>query len=353
MNDDLMRRLRAADPAARVAPVADDAMRETIMTTDVTARPTVARGRRVRRGLLAGALATVLVGGGAAYAGLRELWYVSGGGGHEGVTCVTRWDAPREEASGGPWITGDAVADCAQYQELSGLPPIEDAVAFRIAGDPAHYVAPRAEAPSEAELVDSDPQQLAVRELDSSMRDWVDGGRAQCLDEADAVAWAESELARLGLDGWTVRVEGRPVMDDRAEGVEGSPGEPLTECAGIGLAYDWDALDASPAPTAAVMDGADHTVPRTLAVTPLGAERLDDLRGVQIDEAAFVIRDTLREQIAERCVDLGTAEGIARAAVGEGHHWPFVVVEDPTADCTRVDMTGGGSIQISLRGPRS
>ena len=348
MNDDLMRRLRAADPAARgsALPASDDAMREAIMITDVTTeeRPTAVRRRTVRRGVLAGVLATVLVGGGAAYAGFRELWYV-GGGGHEGVTCMARWGAPEAETSGGPWITGDALADCARYQELSGLPAIDDPVAFRIEGDPTLlYVAPRGEMPQGATVVDTDPRALALRELDSSMQDWVDGARATCLDEAGALAWASAELDRLGLDDWTVRT------DERLEGQQEEA------CASVALAYDEAAApepgtgDPAAEPTPESTAGSYVAVPRTLAVTPYSAVDIDSQ---DMDPWVFELRDTLRSQIADACVDLGTAERIAAEAVGEQHQWPVVVIEDPMADCTRVDLTGGGSIQISLRGPRA
>ncbi|WP_309133355.1 hypothetical protein [Cellulomonas sp.] len=346
MNEDLVRRLRAADPAARVAlpTAADDAMREAIMATDVTTDRTGTVGRRrVRRGAVVAALATVLVGGGAAYAGFHD-WY-RGGGGVQGLTCMARWDAPADERSGGPWLSGDAVADCRRYQELTGLPPIEQPVAFHVADDPATYVAPRDEVPQGATLVAADPQDLARQELEGSLGDLVDGLGAQCLDEAGAVAAAHAELDRLGLEGWTVRSEERPAD------------WPEEECALVGFAFPQppaDGATAAPGGTATPANGREafEPEPRTLVVHPHAAPDRDTLRGQGVGEVVYEIRDALRAGIADACVDLDVAERIAADALGDGHHWPTVVVEDPAAECTRVDLTGGGSIQVSLRGPR-
>lgn len=386
MSKDLMQRLRAADPAARLAPVADDAMREAIMTTHVTTdqEAQAARGRRVRRGLISGGLATVLVGGGVAYAAVVNDWH-RGTGPMDGLTCLTQWGAPEEERSGGSVLTGDVVADCQQYQALTGLPVIEDPVAFRFEG--VLYVTPRGEVPDGARLEPVDPQALALHELETSLGDWVDGLGAQCLDEAGAVAAARAELDRLGLGDWTVRVQ------------EPDPSQ-SEECADITYAYDVpeEALDNLPkpgdgtpastpepagtevaiptaeratptaelaTPTAEEPTVASSTepapvpgqeaggqVPRTLAVIPHSRAPRDSLRE-HTDASMFDLRDTLRAQIADECVDLDEAERIATEAVGADIEFaPLVVIEDPQADCTRVDLRVGGSFQVLLRGAR-
>lgn len=337
MSEDLVRRLRAADPAARVAlpTAADGAMREAIMATDATATERVGsvRRRRVRRGAVVAALATVLVGGGAAYAGFHD-WY-RGGGGHEGLTCTARWGAPADERSGGPWLTGDAVADCQRYQELMGLPPIADPVAFHVVGDPALHVAPRGDVPEGAALVAADAQDLARQELEGSLDDLVDGLGAQCLDVPGAVGAAHAELDRLGLEGWTVRTEEREA------------GWPEEECALVGFPFPRQSGAATPATGREAFE----PEPRTLVVYPHAARDRDEPGG-DAAESVLAIRDALRAGIADACVDLDTAERIATDALGDAHHWPTVVIEDPRAACTRVDLTSGGSIQVFLRGPR-
>jgi len=336
MSEDLMRRLRATDPAARLHLAADDAMRETIMTTDVTTETTddtqarVVRARRRRGVAVTGGLAAVLVGGGVAYAAVDGQH--RGTGPADGITCLTRWDAPEEERSGGPLLTGDPVADCQEYQAMNGLPPITDPVAVRHEG--LLVVAPRDEVPTEATPQAPDPQARAVRALEASLGDEVDGLGAQCLDAEAAVAAARAELDRLGLDDWTVRVQER------------TPGTPELECADIGFAYD-DVPEqegvADPTPAA------DPAVPRTLAVVPGGrASRESE----EVHPFVASLTEALRTGITEACVDLDTAERITAEAIGDEHHWPTVVVEDPAAECTQADLEVGGSVQVTLRGPR-
>ncbi|ADG73114.1 hypothetical protein Cfla_0195 [Cellulomonas flavigena DSM 20109] len=389
MNDDLVRRLRAADPAARLHLRADDAMREAIMTTDVTTdrAAQVARGRRLRRGLVSGGLATVLVGGGVAYAGVVNDWY-RGGGAHDGLTCLTQWGGPEDERSGGPVLSGDLVADCRRYQEETGLAAIEDAVAFRHQG--VLYVAPRGEVPADATLVAAGPDDLALQELESSLMDWVDGLGSLCLDESAAVAAARAELDRLGLDDWSVRTQASVPV---GAGQEPDPG--AGSCADITYAYDTadeevvdpglpdpvaEPADApvpsahpesvpsgarpktpasttsasaapAPSPTAGDLEWPYGQVPRTLAVLPHSRAPRDSLREHSVP-FVYDLRDLLRERVADACVELDEAERIVTEAIGDEHHWPTVVIEDGEVQCTRVDLAVGGSIQVSLRGPR-
>lgn len=388
MSKDPMRRLRAADPAARLGLAADDAMREAIMTTDHTDvtsgqakdEARAGRARRRRRVVLSGGLAAALVGGGVAYAAVGGWEWNRGTGPHDGLTCLTQWDSPETERSGGPLLTGDPIADCEEYQALTGLPAIADPVAFRVDG--RLIVGPRGEVPAGATLEPVDPDSLALRELEASLRDEVDGLGSQCLDEQAAVVAARAELDRLGLDDWAVRVQER------------DPSQPEQECAEITYAFDvvpeqqepadpgprrtpvavpadedpasspepWSSAaartdspvtdDESSAPAPQPTDDVDTSVPRTLAVIPHHRPHPDSLRD-QRDPFVYELRDALRAQIADECVDLTTAEQIAAEAIGAEHHWPTVVVEDPQASCTRVDLEVGGSVQVTLRGPRA
>ncbi|MFF5114711.1 hypothetical protein [Streptosporangium sp. NPDC000509] len=71
-----------------------------------------------------------------------------------------------------------------------------------------------------------------------------------------------------------------------------------------------------------------------------------------VDPFVYELRDALRAGIASRCVGLDEAESLAKQALGTKHHWPLTVMPDPAASCTRVDLEVGGSIQVTLRGPK-
>ncbi|PPK97796.1 hypothetical protein CLV92_103331 [Kineococcus xinjiangensis] len=318
MRDDVLARLRAADPVAgtdlaRMDRGVLDALREGVTMTERSTR----RGlrRRLGRGGFATAVTGIAVlGGGVAYAGY-EQWYVGGGASHDGVNCRTEWADPTamRDTVGGPELTGDPLADCRRYMELVGRPPIPDPVAFHHQG--TLYVAPRSEVPEGAEpLAPPAPEDDAAFELEASMQDYVDGPQSRCFSEAETTEFASRELARLGLSGWTVTV----VPADNPGGNDGLP------CA---VGY------ADPATRQA------HVLPHRAA----------EEHGVGGDLAT--LRDTLRERIADQCVGLREAEAIAEEALGVEHHWPLSAIPDPGASCTRVDLVIGGSIQVTLRGP--
>jgi hypothetical protein len=320
--DDLINALRSADPIrrtdlGRIDPAALTALRDAVPTAE--GRPTVRPVRRwVGRAAAVGGTLAVLVGGGAAYAGYHD-WYNSSGGA-DGITCSLDYGpmgTTGDLTSGGPSLTGDPIADCARYQEEAGLPPIEDPVAFR---DPGYFpvvVTPRDLVPEGAELLGTaTAEDLAVQALEASVYDLVDGPNSVCPDPTAAVVLAQGELDRLALADWTVVTE---------------PTVGTAECASVGVDAEAQVLR--------VQAGGMDTLETFVARGDMGAE-------------ALTLREALRAGIADTCVDLGTAEAVVVQALGSQHHWPTSAVEDPTAECTRVDMLVGGSIQVTLHGPR-
>ncbi|GAB3435447.1 hypothetical protein GCM10027517_04610 [Phycicoccus ginsengisoli] len=320
-----MRRVDDAELAAVTDRHALSALREGITMTDRNAAPTVEaprRGRRLgRRGMAAGALGLVLVGSGAAYATYQH-WYA--GGALDGLTCMTRWQDPGRpglDATGGPTLSGDPVADCQRYQQLSGRPEIPDPVAFTRGGSTSVFVAPHGQVPADGTPVATSAAGQAdaagALRLDAGLGDWVDGGASRCFTRENAPAYLKGEIARLGLRGWTVTV-----MPDNRPYEDGPCGF----------------FDTDPATRTARFYPDRRPDPSTRRPE-------QDVAG-----SVYDVRDALRTGIADTCVSTTRAEQVAAKALGAEHHWPTPVV--PTdARCASVDLVVGGSIQIWIYGP--
>lgn len=313
------RRVDDARLAERVDRHALLAVRDGITMTDRSAQPAVDRPRWLRRlgrrGVAAGALGLTLVGSGAAYAAYQQ-WYT--GGAADGLTCMTAWqdpESPGSESTGGPALTGDPVEDCQRYQQLSGKPPIDDAVAFTWNG--LTVVAPRDQVPSEGREITAAPADTAVgvavaRVLD----DQVDGGRSRCHTAETAVPYVQGELERLGVTGWTVTV----MPDDPAS---------------VGPCGRFDVYPA----TRTV-----HFIPRSSGDPNV---RLPDK---EVSHVVYDVRDALRQKVAGACLSAKDAEAVTEEILGSEHHWPTTVVGND-APCASVDMVVGGSIQVWVYGP--
>jgi hypothetical protein len=329
-HDDVLAQLQAVNPVADadlslVDPGALVALREGITMTGRQAPQANSYRRRIGRRGVSGAIVTVaLLGGGAAYAG--HQWY-AGGASAEKLACGTQWADQTQEIldnTGGPPLTGNPVADCQRYQAQSGRPPIQDPVAFR-RSNPEIYVLPRSQVPADSTVLPAaTPRDEALSELQSSTDDLVDGLGSRCLSGEEARVFAHSELARLGLTDVKV--------------VSGPTGN--RPCARVWL--DWSRL-------AVVVAANDQASLETLKAQ----DSVERVQPSGIDPSVPKLRDALRAGITDKCVGLAKAEAVATSALGEEDHWPLVVTEDPTASCSRVDMRVGGSVQITIRGPKA
>jgi len=337
MTRDVMTELSQDNPApeATIARL-DRRHLDSIRTATLAVQPTPSSARGGRwlrltpRGVVAGSLALALAGGGVAYAAARQGWFATGGGAADGLSCVSEWADPTTtvlESTGGPWLTGDPIADCQRYQQLNDLPLLEDPVAFRY-GTPQVYVAPRNQVPADADVLASGIEDAAVFELYQSVWDTVSGLGAQCYDAAEAPIAAQAELDRLGLADWTVQVEQRPA--DKQAG----------PCAAIRFAVD-------PIVEGGMAQGPGVT---TLVVTPDSHDDRTDLSGAE--RWVTQLRDALETQVSDGCVALDQAEAIALVALGE-HSAPVTPIVDNAASCSRAYLLPGGNAEITLYGPRS
>lgn len=261
------------------------------------------------RTILAGAVAVAMLGGGAAWAYTTYAsWYTAGALG--GLTCMTAWAEPGDAAHadqqyGGPPLTTDPVADCDSYAETTGKRRIADPVAVRWRD--WLVVGPRAGRPADAVPV-TPSEDARVFELERSFDDYVDGGLSRCLDETTGTRFAHAELDRLGLTGWTVTTR---EQDPRS----GPCALLLVQKPGVVEVRTF--FSPNPAPAASGL------IPR------------------------------LRTQIAERCLSLTEAEAVVKKALAADHHWATASRVDPSAACTRVDLTITGSLQVFLYGPET
>ncbi|MFB8230737.1 hypothetical protein [Cellulosimicrobium sp. NPDC055967] len=323
---DPMMQLRSVDPARRAGLGAVDeaafaALREEILmtttldtATTAPAAPPSRRRRLGRRGAVALGLATVLAGGGVAYAAVQAFRGSSG----EGVTCVSAWSPDVADGldvdAAGPWLTGDPYADCTTLLAEQGLPPIEDPVAF--AWDGQTYVAPADQVPDGVERLEGrsavDP---AVVELQQSVTDRVDGGASTCRTVAEGVAWAEDELDRLGLDDWSV-----------------------------------EERDALPEPVGEAQVCAEVAVDVGGRAIVVGGTTGSD--GILEDPLVAGIVAALRSGITDRCVSLDEARVVADDALtAVDGPFPTTSVPDESVTCARVDLVVGGSFQATVYGP--
>ncbi len=319
MDQDAIAALRAVDPARQsdlgaVDPGAVDALREGIIMTG-TASPAAHKRRVGRRGALAIGLSTALVGGGAAYAAYQITHGPSAAA--DGLNCIQTW-SQGEPSAAGPELTGNPVADCAQMLAEKGAQPLADPVAFRKGN--ILYVAPRTEVPDGAVLVPLSAEDAKARELEASTRDLVDGAQSICMTEAEADGWVTSELARLGLTGWTIAI------------AEGKSSEPGATCAAFDVNDATSTLTVLPERNTppATHDPASDTAPVT------------------------GIRDELRRGITDACVSVDDARALADKALAglDYEPWPTTTVVDESVTCARVDMEVGGNIQVTVYGPK-
>ena len=280
------------------------------MTEQTVSGPARQGARRLgRRGALAAGLSVALVGGGVAFAA-TQLWSdeETSATANMGIECTTVFGETQGAVA--PTLTGDPVADCARVRAEAGLDPIADPVAFIVDG--AMYVTPEDQVPEGADLLEIDlAAAAAIRELQASLRDVVDGGAAQCLTPSDAVPFVEGELARLGITGWSVRVA------DRGDEADALP------CALV-------EIDADPR-TVAIYPGME---PPTEEWMP--AEILEPLRG-----------------IGAQCLTVDEAYAVGEAALGAQEHFPTTRVVDEGVACARVDLEVGGSYLLTVYGPTS
>jgi hypothetical protein len=229
--------------------------------------------------------------------------------------CMTTWNDRALEGldvdAAGMWLTGDAVADCTTLLAEEGLPPVDDPVVFEHDGQV--YVTPTDEAPDWIEPIDTEAGPAvdpALIELRQSLGDHVDGGNGACRSLDEGVAWAQSELDRLGLDDWTIETLGTASAERPCTGIAAVEDETVV----VAASEDPDLI----------------------------------LSGPEVDQVV----GALRSDIVEQCVTVEQARAVADEALGSLRgSGPVTTLVDESAECARVDVFVGGGVNVTVYGP--
>ncbi len=209
--------------------------------------------------------------------------------------------------------SGDPAHDCAvtwKHDLGTAAPPL---VAYDN-GHGAVSVIPRSETP-QAGWKPLHSQDVALIQLQDSLDDYIGGLNASCLDRTAATRLTEAKLAEFGLTGWTVTVRSA----DSA----------------TGMCLSADLVD----PAA-----------RTVTLIPMGVPN-----GPETTFEKFA--DKLRP-LTQSCESLPTAVASVRSAASElglseaASTYELKTVSDNSLRCTSIYETVGGTIFVTLRGPR-
>jgi len=211
-------------------------------------------------------------------------------------------------------VTGDPVVDCAnEYHRVSGLtaPPL---IAYSSGIGGIEVLPASVTPPADYKALPSGTTlDLEKTLLDETLGDVVAGLNTTCLDQAQAVTRSEQIVAALGYADWRVAVDPPVGLPDGTCWVAGARGSD-----------------------------------KTVRVARLGG--LDPQNDTQIRAFAKPLRAS-----ATNCWDRTTALAQIRdAATAVGIKESAIVVntiDDATARCSTIHVTGGGLVFVVVRGP--
>ncbi|MFL5960542.1 MAG: hypothetical protein ACJ75G_09780 [Gaiellaceae bacterium] len=304
---------RSIELLSRIAPVSDgeaaalfgdtrrERLLEDVLRLSPRARPARRRLRRPRLIAMAALVAVAATG---------ATWALTRGQAGEttSIECVIQGGDTIIDAT-----SGDPAADCAAaWQGVAGAPP--PPLAAYDNGLGGVTVIPRSQTPP-AGWKPLQSQAVALIELQEALDDQLAGLSSTCFDSSAATAFAERELARLSLVGWTVEVR------------SGSPGacygafaDPITKTVTL--------LSAGAATHAATWP------PRRLAT------------GLRPLKRRCLSLPAMRAEVEQRATSLGFSQ-----TAGDEHSYRLSQARDDTLRCTKLYETVSGAINLILRGP--
>jgi hypothetical protein len=228
-----------------------------------------------------------------------------------------------------PATSGDPAHDCAvtwKRDTGTSAPPL----AAYDNGLGGVTVIPRSERP-QAGWKPLLSQDVALIQLQNSLDDYIGGLNSSCLDGKAATALAESKLAQFGFTGWTVAVRSADAATtsppNAAPVIKNAPGSRTCVAADV-------------------VDPANQTV----TLIPMGV--------ATGPETTFEkLADKLRP-VTQSCESLTAAVAAVHAAASSlglsesARTYELNAVKDGSLRCTSVYETVGGTIFVTVRGPR-
>lgn len=224
-------------------------------------------------------------------------------------------------------VTGNPVADCAAaWTEIHGSEPPPPMVAYDDGRGGVHVLLGSEAVPDGyVALPGGSYQDTSMIELKDALDDVATGLSFRCVDEKTARDITRRELDRLGLTDWTIQVD-RASRGGSTTCIDGHYFEPNQQ---LVVLIAGEAFSTGPDPYAAF---------------------------------AAALHDRLKSECMglDRAADLTRSLGAAANIVVDGRHIVLTeeagvlnihTIEDSSSGCTRANVTVGGAVDVSLRGP--
>jgi hypothetical protein len=177
-------------------------------------------------------------------------------------------------------------------------------------------------------------QDVALIELQENLLDNINGLDSGCFSASAATTFAQQQLNRLGLIGWSVNVR-PPAQQSNAQppaGTKEAPG-----ASGGQACYGGFADPTSKAVT--LLGGGDQS-----GATNWPPHQLAD--GLRPLTQQCLSLSAMRNEVVERATALGMSQ-----TVDGDHSYELKTTEDNTMRCSTVYETVGGTIDVVVRGP--
>jgi hypothetical protein len=181
-------------------------------------------------------------------------------------------------------------------------------------------------------------QDVDLIQLQDSLDDYINGLTSSCLTSAEATSFAESKLAQFGFTGWSVAVRNDGSSSTSLHTPKTKPGGPR-------------AAPAESRTDTRTCVAADIVDPGTQSVTLMPV-------AVATSQTTFETLAAKLRPLTQSCESLPAAVSAVRAAASSlglsepARTYELNAVTDNSLRCASVYETVGGTIFLTIRGPR-